>query len=260
MVILYQLQHARTDSSLFPETASFHLFSRVTKNPRPFPQLLVSTKLKISRRRYSLIWHIPPACLAAVKVQMSRKCTILFWVTRDRCAVMDKLVIFCKGFWDDESTASVDHSKASPYDDQKQLAELSECKTFSQWNLCIMGTWFKLEVIKSCAITIVMVFKSVRYKHTTTYFVLQTNCVIALLSFCSKVISSDYSWWFLRWIFVFTQSRSTIGWSSTRKTVLNKVQHTSRSYLLVNKTCSIWWTTKQTKNRIIEKYPSCAFY
>lgn len=78
------------------ETASFLVFLRAMMNVRSCPQLIMSTKMQISRHREILIWLISPACLATVKVNMSRKTSSLFRVLRDGWACVNEHYISFK--------------------------------------------------------------------------------------------------------------------------------------------------------------------
>lgn len=162
--IFYQLQHAQTHFSLPSETASFRLLSRVMKNSRPCPQLILPTKLQIFRQRETMIWLIPPPCLATVKVTMSRKTKILFRVLWNRWARWNELGLSSKP----PEMVIVGPSETSQWQFLttiwSRLTQCSESDTFLQLNPCKMGAWFELYVFKSYAITLVMACKSVRHK------------------------------------------------------------------------------------------------
>lgn len=94
IAICYQLQHAQTYFSLSSETVYFRLFLKAMKNLRRCPQLIMSTQPKISRQTETAIWLIHPACLTTVKVNMSRKTTMLFRVLQNRWSGVNELVLF----------------------------------------------------------------------------------------------------------------------------------------------------------------------
>lgn len=81
---------------LFFRKCTFPLFLRAMKNLGYCPQLIISTQLKISRQRKTLIWLIRTASLATVNVNISKKSTILFRVLWNRWAGVNEFFFFFK--------------------------------------------------------------------------------------------------------------------------------------------------------------------